>query len=192
MNVQCPYCSTRYELPERLIGPGGAEVRCPRCRRRFVVGADGRLFGSGVEPAGEAPGRPAPPAVGAEGPQPPAAATSPPPVAATRAGAPEPAGSRGAPRSGAPAPAGSTRGESPKSIAHAVLDELVARSGEALADAHGRGRLFSEFGPALFGAFDEYRRRAGAKAGPGPFRDALRERWGIELAPRWGEEPPSR
>ena len=37
MTVQCPQCSTRYQLPERLMGPGGARVRCPRCGVTFVV-----------------------------------------------------------------------------------------------------------------------------------------------------------
>jgi predicted Zn finger-like uncharacterized protein len=37
VNVQCPQCSTRYLLPEQLLGPGGARVRCPQCATRFVV-----------------------------------------------------------------------------------------------------------------------------------------------------------
>jgi predicted Zn finger-like uncharacterized protein len=37
MNVQCPQCSTRYLLPEQLLGPGGARVHCPQCESRFVV-----------------------------------------------------------------------------------------------------------------------------------------------------------
>ena len=41
MPVTCPHCSTRYVLPEALLGPGGARVRCPRCREPFAVGPDG-------------------------------------------------------------------------------------------------------------------------------------------------------
>jgi predicted Zn finger-like uncharacterized protein len=40
--ISCPNCSTGYLLPEHLVGPGGARVRCPRCQRLFAVGADGR------------------------------------------------------------------------------------------------------------------------------------------------------
>jgi hypothetical protein len=95
-----------------------------------------------------------------------------------------------APEARAAAPA-TTEPEGRAAIARGVLDELVVRSGDAIAAAHARGRLFAEFGPALLAAFDEYRRRAGGQAESGPFRDALRERWNIELAPRWGEERTS-
>ena len=37
MQVTCPHCSTRYILPESLLGPLGARVRCPRCREAFTV-----------------------------------------------------------------------------------------------------------------------------------------------------------
>jgi predicted Zn finger-like uncharacterized protein len=35
--VVCPNCSTRYLLPETLIGPAGARVKCPSCAGTFVV-----------------------------------------------------------------------------------------------------------------------------------------------------------
>jgi predicted Zn finger-like uncharacterized protein len=41
MPVQCPDCTTSYLLPEHLLGPRGARVRCPHCGRSFVVLRDG-------------------------------------------------------------------------------------------------------------------------------------------------------
>ena len=37
MQVNCPKCATHYLLPDSLLGPGGARVKCPRCREPFVV-----------------------------------------------------------------------------------------------------------------------------------------------------------
>ena len=37
MTVHCPHCSTGYLLPDHLMGPRGARVRCPQCKRPFVV-----------------------------------------------------------------------------------------------------------------------------------------------------------
>ena len=37
MHVTCPKCAVSYLLPERLLGPGGARVRCPRCGEMFTV-----------------------------------------------------------------------------------------------------------------------------------------------------------
>lgn len=37
MIVTCARCAARYVLAERLLGPAGARVRCPRCSERFVV-----------------------------------------------------------------------------------------------------------------------------------------------------------
>ena len=37
MTVHCPHCSTGYLLPDHLVGPGGASVRCPNCAQAFVV-----------------------------------------------------------------------------------------------------------------------------------------------------------
>jgi predicted Zn finger-like uncharacterized protein len=37
MTVHCPHCSTGYLLPDHLMGPRGARVRCPHCKRPFVV-----------------------------------------------------------------------------------------------------------------------------------------------------------
>jgi predicted Zn finger-like uncharacterized protein len=39
--IACPNCSTGYLLPEHLVGPGGARVRCPRCQHLFAVDVDG-------------------------------------------------------------------------------------------------------------------------------------------------------
>ncbi|TMQ73111.1 MAG: hypothetical protein E6K81_05550 [Candidatus Eisenbacteria bacterium] len=40
MTVHCPHCSTGYLLPDHLVGPGGARVRCPQCAGDFVVVRD--------------------------------------------------------------------------------------------------------------------------------------------------------
>jgi len=37
MNVRCPHCSTGYQLPDHLLGPRGARVRCPKCAKSFEV-----------------------------------------------------------------------------------------------------------------------------------------------------------
>jgi predicted Zn finger-like uncharacterized protein len=41
MTVHCPHCSTAYLLPDHLLGPRGARVRCPKCAGAFVVLAEG-------------------------------------------------------------------------------------------------------------------------------------------------------
>jgi hypothetical protein len=74
-------------------------------------------------------------------------------------------------------------------VAHEVLGELSARSGDRIAEAAARGLLFSEYGPALIDAWDEYVRRLGPGAPSGAFRDALRERWGVELSAALQRDP---
>lgn len=39
--VHCPGCAAGYLLPRTLVGPLGARVTCPQCRRAFDVDADG-------------------------------------------------------------------------------------------------------------------------------------------------------
>ena len=60
MTVQCPHCQTRYLLPDHLLGPRGARVRCPGCGNRFDVargadGADAVATATTELPASEAP-----------------------------------------------------------------------------------------------------------------------------------------
>ena len=43
MDIHCPHCATEYVLPETLLGPGGARVRCPSCQRSFAVTAEGAV-----------------------------------------------------------------------------------------------------------------------------------------------------
>jgi predicted Zn finger-like uncharacterized protein len=162
MIIACPHCSTGYMLPENLMGPGGARVRCPRCQQVFAVGRDGRAK---------------------------AAASSPPvtplaPEPALEVKEELPASSQAAPA----APAASPTGVEPLAVARAVLAELAAREGEALEQARAEQRLFAAFGPALMEAYEAYRRRAGQDADPSAFREALRERWGVELLPLAGRE----
>jgi hypothetical protein len=83
----------------------------------------------------------------------------------------------------APAPAPQTPSESSVDVARAVLGELAAHSGDAIAAAQAEGRLFAEFGAVITEAYEFYRRRIGSGARPEPFRAALRERWGVDLEP---------
>ena len=73
-----------------------------------------------------------------------------------------------------------------RALARGVFDELSARLGPALEAAARERRLFADHGPDLLGAWDEFRRRAGAHAPTRPFREELRERFGIELFPSGG------
>ena len=75
----------------------------------------------------------------------------------------------------------------PLETARAVIEELAGREGAGIEDAISRGRLFAEHGARLVEAYDAYRRRAGRDADAAAFRQALRERWGVELTPHWGE-----
>jgi predicted Zn finger-like uncharacterized protein len=56
MTVQCPQCATRYLLPDELLGPSGARVRCPSCGNRFDVTHDAQV----TAVADDAPAAPAP------------------------------------------------------------------------------------------------------------------------------------
>jgi len=70
-----------------------------------------------------------------------------------------------------------------RALARGVFDELASRLGPGLETAARERRLFAEHGPALLAAWDEFRRRAGTRAPSRPFRDELRERFGVELFP---------
>ncbi len=52
MTVHCPHCLTGYLLPERLLGAGGARVRCPGCQGVFVVLPEGEATVEGAEGEG--------------------------------------------------------------------------------------------------------------------------------------------
>jgi predicted Zn finger-like uncharacterized protein len=73
-----------------------------------------------------------------------------------------------------------------RALARGLFDELSARVGPTLETAARERRLFADHGPALLEAWDEFRRRAGARAPSHPFRDELRERFGVELFPPEG------
>lgn len=207
MILACPHCSAVYELPKRLLGAGGAAVRCPHCSGEFTLGADGEIvavLGSGARIKGGAEvvvtsarlrGGAAAAEVAAPSRAPdtgesglPTAASRAPDTGASVArsaaepGAPEAGESaaRGAP--GAPADRAEPASDA-QTIARRVLDALAARKGVAMADARARGRLLSEFGPDVVAAFEEYRKESGGTENPAPFREALRERWGIDLGP---------
>jgi predicted Zn finger-like uncharacterized protein len=148
MNVGCPHCQTRYELPETLLGPGGARVRCPKCAQSFLVGSDGG-------------------------------------VSAFTTTAPPPASGEAVPASPPVAPV--VEDAAPAEVARRVLERLAVTHGTEIEAAIARGRLFSEYGQRLIEAYDEYRRAVGRRTDAAPFREALRERWGVDLTPHWGE-----
>jgi len=78
-------------------------------------------------------------------------------------------------------------GDALRGVARSVFDELSARLGPALEAAARERRLFAEHGPALMQAWDEFRKRAGVHAPSRPFRDELRDRFGVELFPPGGD-----
>lgn len=82
---------------------------------------------------------------------------------------------------------GRAAGDDLRGVARGVFDELSAKVGPALETAAREHRLFAEHGPALMQAWDEFRRRAGAHAPSSPFRDELRDRFGVDLSPPGGE-----
>ncbi|HVP14597.1 MAG TPA: zinc-ribbon domain-containing protein [Terriglobales bacterium] len=75
--------------------------------------------------------------------------------------------------------------------ARTVIAELSDREGEALARAAAERRLFAAYGPALMEAYERFRQRAGGAADPSAFREALRERWGVDLLPIAGDRTDS-
>jgi predicted Zn finger-like uncharacterized protein len=200
MTIACPYCGTRYLLPDHLLGPGGARVRCPNCQRSFVVPAESGPPAPPADASAPATTLPAR-AIESETPRSPSPARGPGDVP-TEGGAPVPAPARGAkrptpvrPPRAAPAPPEDEGEPAPAAthaaIARAVLDALAEHHGGAIEAANASGRLFSEFGPALFDAYDDYRRRVGRRAGAAAFRQALRERWNVDL-PVVGEDEERR
>ena len=161
MIITCPDCSTGYLLPDHLMGQGGARVRCPRCQHLFAVGVDGRPRElAHPVPGGAQPERPLDAVEEVQ------VACARPPVKASEPGTGAESGTEGH-----------------LAVARSVLEELVAREGEAIERAKAGHRFFAEFGPALMEAYEAYRGRAGEGADPSAFRTALRERWGVELVP---------
>jgi predicted Zn finger-like uncharacterized protein len=204
MNIGCPHCLTRYQLPESLMGPGGARVTCPRCRQAFLVNPAGDVsvpaIASSPDAAPEAPVSPRRVAASATPPPapPPALAPSttaqPPAIASPRAMPAAPAPST-APAA-APDVARGTEPETPRAgeatpieIARRIVAQLHESHGREIESAVARGRVFSEHGVRIVDAFDSYRRAVGKGAVAGPFREALYERWGIDLTPHWERRP---
>jgi predicted Zn finger-like uncharacterized protein len=176
MTVHCPQCLTGYVIPENLLGPGGARVRCPECSEEFVVVRDG------VTAAGEgAPEGAGDEAVIAEAMSGAASGSGAGPAEAAETGTavaavPEVAES--------PAPT-ADRGRAPEApdlVAGAVLGVLTDFLGESLTRSRARGTVLSDHGPAIMAVFDEYRRRAGADAPSQIFRAALRDHCGVDLS----------
>lgn len=194
MPVTCPHCSTRYVLPKALLGPGGARVRCPRCREPFAVSPEGEAIAPPPKPAENGAAQvlaasdaaPVAPANGAPAHDP--ALAGPPrlevkvaePVGAAAGPVHATIGEEAAATADAePAPVA----ETPFTVARNVLDELAKHSDGAITASRDAGRLFREFGPVIAEAFEFYRRQVGPGADAAPFRAALREKWGVDLDP---------
>jgi len=206
MILSCPHCSAVYELPKHLLGAGGAAVRCPHCSGEFTLGGDGEIAAVGSRAAGKGAAEvvatsarlrgASAPAEGTAASRAPDAGGGGHRAAAVRAADAGAAPARSATASRAPeageaalhpAAESSDRADpAAQAIARRVLDELAARKGRAMADASARGRLLSEFGPDVFAAFEEFKKESGGSGNPVPFREALRERWGIDLGPAAG------
>jgi predicted Zn finger-like uncharacterized protein len=200
MPVTCPHCSTRYVLPQALLGPGGARVRCPRCREPFAVSAGGEAIAPAAAAKPKDSSLPAA-AVPVNGTPPPVVANGTPAAGPAHAGPPrlevkvperETAAALIVEKGVAPetpsvvaaatGPAAPVI-ETPMTVARAVLDELAQHSGEAITASRDAGKLFREFGPVIAEAFEFYRRQVGPGADSAPFRAALREKWGVDLDP---------
>ena len=170
MTVHCPHCGTGYLLPDHLLGPRGARVRCPNCRRPFVV------LREGEEP-------PPPVSVGAAPVVPTVerapAAPEPAPAVAEPAAAPTTEAVPDGLAEVTSGPASSPRGA--ETMATEILENLAQRLGARVAEARARGRVLAELGPELMKAYDEFRARAGADAPREAFRAVLRDRWGVDL-----------
>lgn len=200
MPVTCPHCGARYVLPQSLLGPGGARVRCPKCRETFTVGPAGESIVPLPAPAGSgaaAPAEKAEPAAAAataeDQPSPRehvATAVAEAPADDDVTASPEPSppeASAAVATNGDPGaadePEAAEEIETPAMVARQVLEDLASHSGAAIASSHAEGHLFREFGEVIAEAYDAYRLRVGSDADPAAFRAALRERWGIDLDP---------
>ncbi len=51
MQIECPSCGARGGFDESRLPPGGAFVRCPRCRHRILVEREGALAGASAVPS---------------------------------------------------------------------------------------------------------------------------------------------
>ncbi|HUK62502.1 MAG TPA: zinc-ribbon domain-containing protein [Dongiaceae bacterium] len=160
MNVFCSHCSTGYLLPDHLLGPRGARVRCPACGKTFVVLLETAPASAATGPADAPDPEPVEPGPGA-------------PVAAA---APEPV----PPADPEPASAGRSGGAD-EALAHQLLGELAREKGARLERARRQGRVLAEFGPELMSVYEEYRRRLGDGGTPHAFKKVLKELWSVDL-----------
>jgi len=154
MTVQCPHCSAGYLLPDHLLGPRGARVRCPQCGQGFVVLREAPPSG---EPDAADAAQASDAAEGGDLPQ----------AAASLPSTPEP--------SPPPLP------EEPEQVAARLLDGLTDTLGVRLEEARRSGRLLADHGRELMRAWDQYRAALGARADAATFRQALRDRWDVDL-----------
>jgi predicted Zn finger-like uncharacterized protein len=181
LTISCPNCSSRYLLPEHLLGPAGARVCCPACWHRFTVNATGSIVSLEVEPLYPA----ASPGAGVDGGAPGAAFAAGTGEASAAGSGPGIAGAPGASAApvnglGATPAVSDRRAEAALRLAHEALSDLDPFVPDLL-QAVVRGRLFAEFGPRVLDAFDRYRRAVAPETGASPFRRAMRERWNADL-----------
>jgi predicted Zn finger-like uncharacterized protein len=160
MNVFCSHCSTGYLLPDDLLGPRGARVRCPTCGKTFVVLLETASAAGAASPAGASePGPVAAEPVDVE------------PIVTVEPLVPLVDGSPGPVRTG----------PGDETLARLLLDGLAREKGERLETARRGGRVLAEFGPELMTAYEEYRRRLGSGGSPLAFKKVLKELWAVDL-----------
>ena len=130
LNIACPHCAARYELPPRLLGPGGAAVRCPRCSGQFTVTPEGGIVAGapGKKSAGT-PGAATEAGSAGAGPRPAEAAADPRPDAASAAS--RPAAEAARPRTPGPAHATPARGETQARTQATARGAQAARTPQA-------------------------------------------------------------
>jgi predicted Zn finger-like uncharacterized protein len=169
LTVYCSHCSTGYLLPDHLLGPRGARVRCPKCGKTFVVLR---------ETAGETEAAPGFADTNAVEPLAPEAT----PTAAISDFVSGAIYEAPAPGTGyAPDATPADVATADDALAREMLDALAAECGPRLAEARGRGRVLAEFGPELMRTFEGYRRRATDPGALLAFKRVLRDRWGVDL-----------
>ncbi|MFK7999371.1 MAG: tetratricopeptide repeat protein [Polyangiales bacterium] len=57
IHVECPSCSSPYDLDERRLPEKGLKMRCPKCSATFQVYADGRVDASAASPPRRVPAK---------------------------------------------------------------------------------------------------------------------------------------
>ena len=68
-------------------------------------------------------------------------------------------------------------------VAFELVEAFASGREDQIAQACSEGRFFGEYGAEIIAVFDDYKNRVGRDASAAPFRELLRERWGVDLTP---------